>query len=112
MGTRGHEAEVWHEIAAKGEDIGHNVVISYTSTNGTDKAGLLLYHPHADGSVCGGAVTFALPYGAPNVPRSEGQSPLWRVDSLEPLTLHPSIEDKTCSERLHGHIVNGRWVPC
>lgn len=41
MGTQGHEAEVWEEIAARGEDIGHGVV-----------------------------------------------------------------------EHLHGHIVNGAWVPC
>lgn len=105
MGTRGHEAEVWEEIAAKGEDIGHNVVVLRFRNALTDYAGLLLYHRHADGSVCGGSVMFDVPGNPANRPR-------WQVVSWEPLTLSPSIQDQTCSEGLHGHIVNGFWVPC
>lgn len=105
MGERGHEAEVWEERAAKGDDIGHNVVISYFRNNEAPKAGLLLYHRHADGSVCGGSVPF-------DVPGADRTRPLWQVQSWEPLTLSPSIADPTCSEHLHGHIINGRWVPC
>jgi hypothetical protein len=105
LGTRGHEAEVWDEIAAKGVDIGHNVVIRYYRNHENERAGLLLYHRHADGSVCGGAVPF-------DVPATPVDRPRWKVDCWEPLTLSPSIEDRDCSEHLHGHVVAGRWVPC
>jgi hypothetical protein len=105
MGTKGHEAETWEEIAAEGENIGHDVVIRYFRNRESDKAGLLLYHRHADGSVCGGGVMFDVVGNPTNRPR-------WQVSSWDPLTLSPSIQDKTCSEGLHGHIVNGRWVPC
>jgi hypothetical protein len=105
MGTRSHDAEVWDEIAAKSVDIGHDVVIRFYGRDGCEKAGLLLYHRHADGAVCGGGVTFDVPGNAPDRPR-------WTVESWEPLTLSPSIEDKDCSEHLHGHIVAGRWIPC
>ena len=105
MGTKGHEAEVWADIvAAGGEDIGYGVRIMYTSKRLVFHAGLLLYHCHKDGSVCGGSVTFDLPVNA-------GEKKLWKVLSWSPLTLSPSIEDKTCSEHLHGYIVNGRWKP-
>jgi hypothetical protein len=112
MGTLGHEAEVWEEIALRGESIGHNVVIKYY---GDEKAGLLLYHRHSDGSVCGGAVAFALPHGAPSVAKNKdvpNSRALWKVIHLDPLTLSPSIKDDTCQEKLHGHIVAGRWIPC
>lgn len=105
MGTEGHEAEAWEEIAAAGEDIGHSVNIRYFANREVDKAGVLLYHRHADGSVCGGLVTF-------DVPGNPADRPRWQVSSWEPLTLSPSIQDKTCSEGLHGHIVAGAWVPC
>jgi hypothetical protein len=104
MGTEGHEAEVWEEIAAKGQDIGHNVVIRYY-TRGDEPAGLLIYHRHGDGAVCGGGVTF-------DVAANAGEAKRWQVASWDPLTLSPSIADPTCSEGLHGHIVAGAWVPC
>ena len=104
MGTQGHEAEVWEEIAAAGADIGHNVVIGFFTHDQVDgHAGLLLYHHHADGSICGGSVTFV---GTP------GDGPRWTVVQTDPLTLTPSIQDRTCSEGLHGYIVDGRWRPC
>jgi hypothetical protein len=105
MGTQGHEAENWEDIAAVSEAIGHNVVIRYYRTSESDKAGLLLYHRHADGSICGGSVAF-------DVPGNPTERPRWKVENWEPLTLSPSIEDKTCSEGLHGYIRNGRWEPC
>lgn len=110
MGAQGHEAEVWEEIAARGTDIGHGVVIRFYGGDGQEKAGLLLYHQHPDGSVCGGSVGFAMPHGSPSTPSSEGKRALWHVESLEPLTLSPSILDNSCG--LHGYIRNGRWEPC
>ncbi|HWF25173.1 MAG TPA: hypothetical protein VG275_06990 [Solirubrobacteraceae bacterium] len=110
MGAQGHEAEVWAEIAARGEDIGHGVVIRYYGGDGSQKAGILLYHQHSDGAVCGGSVAFAMPHGAPSKPSAPGKRALWKVEALEPLTLSPSIFDPSCG--LHGHIVRGAWVPC
>lgn len=112
MGAHGHEAEVWEDVAAEGEDIGSGVVIKFYGGDGAEKAGILVYHQHPDGAVCGGSVAFAMPHGAPAVARGTAPNSraLWHVLSLDPLTLSPSILDSTCG--LHGHIVNGRWVPC
>lgn len=107
MGTAGHEAEVWAEIAARGADIGRGVVIRFYGNGDCDKAGILLYHQHPDGAVCGGSVPFDVPANDWHRQRAR---PLWQVQSLEPLTLSPSILDPDCG--LHGHIVNGLWVPC
>jgi hypothetical protein len=106
MGTQGHEAEEWAEIASRGEDIGHNVVIRYfVAGPNQERAGILLYHRHRDGSICGGSVTFDVPATAGS-PR-----PKWKVLSWEPLTLEPSIMDKSCIENLHGFIRDGKWCP-
>lgn len=107
MGTRRHDAEIWEEIAAKSVDIGHGVVIRFYSNKGCDKAGVLLYHRHEDGAVCGGSVTFDVP--ANDWHKQRGR-PLWVVESLDPLTLSPSILDPDCG--LHGYIRGGRWEPC
>lgn len=34
----------------------------------------------------------------------------WTVVSIDPLTLSPSLLCRQCGH--HGHIINGRWVPC
>lgn len=107
MGTAGHEAEMWEEIAAAGSDIGHGIVIRFTRSGACDNAGILLYHQHPDGSVCGGTVLFDVP--ANQWQRDHGR-PLWTVANLDPLTLSPSILNPDCG--LHGHIRGGRWEPC
>ncbi len=111
MGTQGQEAMVWDEIG--GDDIGHNVKVSFfirrnLITGLDERAGLLVYHLHADGAVCGGSVPFDVPANGPDY----NDRPLWEVIHWSPLTLHPSILDPTCSEHFHGHIVAGHWVPC
>lgn len=103
MGTLGHEAEVWEDIAVRCEDIGGGIVIRYVSNRKRPRAGVILYHRHKDGKVCGGFVQFRVAGCNPS-------KPSWKVESWDPLTLSPSIEDKKCGEHLHGHIVNGRWV--
>lgn len=106
MGTQGHEAEAWEAIVAKSAHIGHGVYIRLTGLRGSEiPGGLLLYHRHRDGAVCGGAVPF-------DVPGADTSRPRWTVQSWYPLTLSPSIADHTCSEGLHGHIVNTAWIPC
>lgn len=105
MGTHSHEAEVWEEIAAGGWDIGHDVIVKPIGNAVFPWAGVLLYHRHRDGSVCGGFVQF-------DVPGADRSRPLWKIESWDPLTLSPSIQDKTCSEGLHGYIRQDRWCPC
>lgn len=34
----------------------------------------------------------------------------WQVDSMEPLTLNPSLLCRVCGD--HGFIRNGKWEPC
>lgn len=105
MGSKGHEAQ--REL--RGTHIGHGVHIRrYTRKRDKDGrltwAGILLAHRHADGRICEGAVAFDLP-----VNRDGHTRPRWTVDSFEPLTLRPSIQDPECG--LHGHIRSGRWEP-
>lgn len=89
----------------------HEWIIRYVDQGGTCN-GVIELHEKADGTICGGSVMFALPYGASAVPRSEGVTPKWKVESLDPLTLSPSV---LCSPELggcghHGFIQGGRWV--
>lgn len=86
-------------------------IICYAGNDGV-RNGVIELHEKSDGTICGGSVMFAMPYGSPAVPRSEGVTPLWKVEQLEPLTLSPSV---LCSPELggcghHGHIRDGRWT--
>lgn len=52
------------------------------------------------------------PYHTGRVPFS-GEGPTWTVESLDPLTVSPSIlSDRGGGDSVHGHIRDGRWVPC
>lgn len=59
-----------------------------------------------DNEVCRGIVNLDTP-GARAVPGMQGY--FWQVHSWEPLTLTPSILDKTTG--WGGFITNGKWVP-
>lgn len=50
---------------------------------------------------CGGAVPF-------DIPENTEDRPKWAVESLDPLTLSPSL---LCHCGDHGWIQGGRWVP-
>jgi hypothetical protein len=71
------------------------------------RTGIIVGHVHPDGGICEGAVLFDTPENR----REEGR-PLWQVESLEPLTISPSIlystEKGGCG--LHGFIREGRWA--
>ena len=75
------------------------------------RTGIIVGHVHDDGYICEGAVLFDTPENHP--PRTSPDRPLWQVESLEPLTISPSIlvsEDKGgCG--LHGFIRQGAWQP-
>jgi len=82
----------------------------YADLPDNERTGIIVGHVHADGEVCEGAVLFDTPE---NHRGYEGR-PLWQVESLEPLTISPSIlmsPDKGgCG--LHGFIRGGRWEGC
>ena len=71
--------------------------------------GIIEYHPKPDDSECGVAVNFSRPL---NPSATEAARPVWSVESLEPLTISPSVlcsPDKGgCGS--HGFIRDGRWV--
>lgn len=103
MGTEGHEAE----SELRGTHIGHGVYIRFTGIHSEPddvKGGIMVSHRHADGAVCSGFVTFDVPANAASTHSK------WTVESWDPLTISPSVLDKSCG--LHGHIRNGRWEPC
>lgn len=106
------DAPRWNEI--EGEDIGHDVRIRYyekldPQTGERRKAGILVYHLHSDGVVCGGTVPFDVPV---NSWEKHHGRPCWTVKSWRPLTIEPSILDPSCAENFHGYITNGHWDPC
>lgn len=65
------------------------------------KAGIIYEHPDGKGGRCWGGAPF------------EGVNPVdprgWKVQSLDPLTLLPSLLCLTC--RHHGFIRTGKWIP-
>lgn len=66
----------------------------YEGVPDLDPAGIILTCAHG---VEGGVSFEGLP----------GEGPRWTVESLDPLTLSPSIDTGCC----HGFIREGRWVP-
>lgn len=90
-------------------DLGHGFSYSYFSERGADgHAGLLIVGPAApeclykdESGLCGGAVHFEA---------SSAEGPKWKVVRDDPLTLDPSIRCGCAGQ--HGHIVEGRYVPC
>lgn len=66
--------------------------------------GIQVNHRTADGNTCGGHVNFARPLSPSD---REQNWMIWDVQSLEPLTISPSV---LCSCGEHGFIREGRWV--
>jgi hypothetical protein len=69
--------------------------------------GIILWHRATDGQACGGYVCFAR--GEDDEKRNR---PTWTVESLEPLTISPSVlckGDYGCGGT-HGFIREGKWV--
>ena len=70
------------------------------SFRGDEWVGLIEFHMHGD-KVSGGYIPFN---GASTTAGDQ-----WNVESLDPLTLSPSIACRNCSH--HGWIRDGKWVP-
>jgi hypothetical protein len=77
-----------------------NKATPYSLPDEPNIAGLIERHVGVDGKVCEGYVPFA----------DTGQDgrPCWTVESLNPLTLSPSLQCTVCPS--HGWIREGRWV--
>lgn len=72
---------------------------------------VIVGHVHEDGSVCEGGVPLDTPVHRALAARDKrlAQRSVWQVESLDPLTISPSILKTECG--LHGFIRGGRWVP-
>ena len=67
-----------------------------------ETAGFLVTHPGADGEPCLSPSGHFIP--------THSESPVrWTIDSMQPLTLSPSLACRVCGD--HGFIREGRWVP-
>lgn len=87
-------------------DLGHGVTAQFTSWGEHDMAGLMESHPRPDnGERCYGGLLFDLP----DVREAFPGRPLWTVESLDPLTISPSVLCTICGH--HGFIRGGRWEP-
>lgn len=89
-------------------DIGHGVIITpVLDRAGTTVIGLNEEHDRPDGSGrCWGFVHLDVPEGESY---RTAQSPVWQVESTDPLTLSPSLLCRACGN--HGYIRQGRWEP-
>jgi hypothetical protein len=84
-------------------DIGHGVSIELRRMPGEDRpAGVAYKHPNGKGGECEGWAPFN---GYPGGRDNEG----WDVQSVEPLTISPSLLCRACQH--HGFIREGKWVP-
>jgi hypothetical protein len=93
------------DITANRISIGPGFYIKLADYNGV-VVGLHEWHPDKRNPTreCQGFVFFDVPTEA----RCE-DTPVWKVQSMAPLTLVESLLCRTCGN--HGYIKEGRWVP-
>jgi len=68
-----------------------------------DPCGGIVVHVAPDGSECRGFVHFDVP----GIELLAQGRPVWQVESLDPLTISPSVLCGACGD--HGFIRSGRW---
>lgn len=95
-------------------DFGHGVLGQWIVSKEGIKVGLLESHPMPNppvpGRRCMGSVYFDTPEAREAAPNHfEHGYATWQVQSLEPLTISPSVLCRTCGH--HGFLRDGRWVP-
>jgi len=69
-----------------------------------DPCGLIMYHKTPEGKECSGSIMFESDVAKIVF----SNQPVWTVESLEPLTLSPSLLCVACKD--HGYIREGKWV--
>lgn len=95
-----------YDFDEDGIDLGHGVTFQFTSWRDIAKAGFIERHPRPDnGEQCFGSVIFDLP----GVREAFPNRPLWTLESIDPLTISPSVLCTVCGH--HGFIRDGEWVP-
>lgn len=68
-----------------------------------ETVGFIIDHLKPDGSTCSGAIHLDT-----ERTRYMGEQNRWKVISLDPLHIDPSVECRTCGD--HGFIRGGKWV--
>lgn len=91
-------------------EIGHNHTIKFVYGKGDEgRLGLYYWHHRLDnGKPCQGFIFFDLPVVHEKYKAAES-TPVWQVESWDPLTLSPSLLCRRCGD--HGFIRGGSWVP-
>lgn len=87
-------------------DLGHGVKIVFYEWNDTFPAGMIEEHDKPDGS---GRCRGSIPFDVPGVRENLSDRDVWQVESIDPLTLSPSLLCTVCGH--HGFVRQGRWVP-
>lgn len=77
----------------------------YDGIPDVERWGLIVDHPRPDGSPCIGS--FAT-FDGPVQRQVHPGAPKWAVESLDPLTLSPSLLCRDCGD--HGFVRNGQWI--
>lgn len=86
-------------------DLGDDHQLHWTVLSDSDAHhGAILRHKKADGDWCYGSISFDTPEAREHL---KSQVAYWKVESMEPLSLFPSI---LCSCGDHGFIRKGKWV--
>jgi hypothetical protein len=89
------------------KDLGCGVKVVFTTWREHDPGGMIEEHDRPDGKGrCRGSILFDVPGAAdafPGVPR-------WTLESVDPLTLSPSLLCTMCGH--HGFVRSGCWEPC
>ena len=97
-------------------ELGHGVSVVFTAWGPHDPAGLMEFHLCAGGNCrapgggpgqCGGGILFDLQGVREAFPNRD----LWTLESLEPLTVSPSLQCGCPGCAHHGWIRQGRWEP-
>lgn len=84
-------------------DFGLGIRGSYIVNSQDVRLGVIVVHQLPGNEVCGGSAFWV----------KTSDNPLWCILSkgAAPLTLDQSIACVKCPENVHGHIVDGKWVP-
>lgn len=80
-------------------DFGRNVRGCFLHSDKGKEIGILFVHRLPNDGTCGGSVYWEKGW-------VKGNDSIWALESLEPLTISPSIQ---CSCMFHGFIKQGKW---
>jgi hypothetical protein len=86
-------------------DLGDGHWLLWTEYEGDAHAGANVSHLTKSGERCNGFITIE---GSTWHKAFDGKTDAWKMESLEPLTLSPSILCRACGD--HGFIRGGKWV--